>query len=75
MAYESRTRSVVKALSWRFLATAITATLVYVLTGKSEFAIKVGFIDTVIKLLIYFAHERIWLSIKWGQQTYIDYEI
>lgn len=65
---ESRLRSVMKALSWRFLATIITALIVLVLTGKGEFALTVGLLDTSIKLVIYFVHERVWLRIPFGKQ-------
>ena len=65
---ETRFRSVLKALSWRFLATIITSTIVWCLTGKADFALTVGVIDTTVKLLVYFFHERIWLRIPFGKQ-------
>ncbi len=65
---ESHRRSIAKALSWRLLATLITTTLVYLLTGKGEFAATVGLADTLIKFFIYFAHERLWNRISYGRQ-------
>ena len=61
-------RSLAKAVSWRILATLITGVIVYALTGKMEFAAKVGLADTTIKFAVYFGHERIWNMIKWGKR-------
>lgn len=73
---ESHRRSIAKALSWRLLATIITTTLVYMLTGKGEFAATVGLADTLIKLGIYIAHERAWNRISYGRQkSEPDYSI
>lgn len=65
---ETHRRSIAKALSWRVLATLITTALVFVLTGKGEFAATVGLADTLIKLAIYFAHERLWNRISYGRE-------
>jgi uncharacterized membrane protein len=64
---ETTRRSVVKALSWRILATIITTSLVYLITGKGEFAATIGLADTSIKLFIYFGHERLWNRIPYGR--------
>jgi uncharacterized membrane protein len=60
-------RSVAKALSWRFVATLITTTIVYVITGKGEFAAGIGLADTAIKLFVYIGHERVWNRITYGR--------
>lgn len=65
---ESNRRSIAKALSWRILATAITTVLVYLLTGKGEFAATVGLADTALKFIIYFGHERLWNRIDYGRE-------
>jgi uncharacterized membrane protein len=64
---ESTRRSIVKALSWRLMATAITTGLVYAVTGQGEFAAGIGLADTLIKLFIYFGHERLWNRIPFGR--------
>lgn len=60
-------RSLAKAISWRFLATIITTIIVFMLTGKGEFAATIGLADTVIKFFIYFGHERLWNLIPFGR--------
>ncbi len=65
---ETTRRSIVKAISWRLIATVITAAIVYLLTGKLDFAAKVGLADTSLKFIIYFGHERLWNRIPYGRQ-------
>jgi adenylylsulfate kinase len=72
---ETRRRSMIKALSWRVLAAIITTIVVLAMTGKMEFAAKVGALDTTIKLLIYFLHERAWNKISYGRLETPDYEV
>ena len=72
---ETRWRSLVKAFSWRFIATFITAGIIWILTGQAKFAIAVGLMDTSVKLLVYFFHERIWLKIPFGKMKQTEYEI
>jgi adenylylsulfate kinase len=62
---DSRIRSVVKALTWRFIATTTTVSLVYIGTGNIELAAHVGAADVVIKLFFYYVHERAWGRISW----------
>jgi uncharacterized membrane protein len=65
---ESTRRSLAKSLSWRLLATAITTSLVFALTGRGEFAATIGLADTLVKLFIYFGHERLWNRIPYGRE-------
>jgi uncharacterized membrane protein len=73
--FESRRRSMVKALSWRVLAAIITACVALAMTGQLAFAAKIGALDTTVKLLIYFLHERIWNKINYGRVPAPDYEV
>ncbi|MFT6754122.1 MAG: putative membrane protein [Candidatus Azotimanducaceae bacterium] len=57
---ESRLRSLLKALSWRIIATLTTTIIAYLITGEIEAAITIGSIEFVLKFLIYYAHERVW---------------
>lgn len=65
---ESKRRSIIKTLSWRFWATLTTAILVYIFTGKIELAVAVGGIEIVIKMILYFLHERIWNNVNFGKK-------
>ncbi len=52
MASDSHLRSLLKAFSWRILATLTTATIAYVVTGKLDTAVIIGGIEFVIKFVI-----------------------
>ncbi|MFT7616118.1 MAG: putative membrane protein [Candidatus Woesearchaeota archaeon] len=58
---ESRKRSLAKTISWRICATITTAALVFIFTGDIAIAIGIGSIEVVAKLVLYYAHERMWL--------------
>lgn len=60
-------RSMAKAISWRIIATVITSSLALALTGHWEFAATIGLIDTLLKFLVYFGHERLWNQIAYGR--------
>ena len=60
IARESRTRSVLKALSWRVIATTTIITIAYFTTGDIEAALEIGAIEFFIKFALYYLHERAW---------------
>lgn len=64
---EKPIRSVIKALSWRFIGTIDTLIVSYIITGKVSLAASIASIDFVSKLILYFFHERIWNQVKWGK--------
>ncbi len=65
---ESKTRSIIKALSWRVLATLTTTLLVFTFTGRLDVALTVGAFEAVVKMLFYFLHERAWNRISVGRK-------
>ena len=65
---ESHLRSVIKAFSWRFWATVTTMFLVYVFTGTIKIALTIGGLEVLLKMLIYFLHERAWDKIRFGKK-------
>jgi adenylylsulfate kinase len=64
---ETKTRSIVKTISWRILATLTTITLVYIFIGDTTIAFTVGGIEVFLKMLVYFVHERIWDKLRFGR--------
>lgn len=64
---EFRTRSIVKALTWRFIATSTTMALAYAATGDLKIAGAIGVADVIIKLFFYYVHERAWGHVEWGK--------
>jgi adenylylsulfate kinase len=60
-------RSLVKSVSYRIFASMGTAGIVYVLSGDLKLSLGAGALDTVVKLALYFIHERIWSRIPLGR--------
>ena len=66
-AQESHRRSIAKAISWRAAALIVTVSLVWVVTGEAGFAATVGAVDSLIKLFVYYVHERAWIRFGFGR--------
>jgi len=64
---ESHVRSLLKGLTWRFVATGTTIGITYAVTGKIDTAIKVGAIEFLAKIVIYYMHERAWQLVPRGR--------
>jgi len=65
---ETNIRSLAKGVSWRFIATSTTIVIVYVFLGRLDLAIAAGIVETVLKVGLYWGHERIWHKIRWGKE-------
>lgn len=65
---ETNVRSVVKGITWRVLATVTTIIIVYVFFGRLDLAIATGVIESVLKVGLYWAHERGWHKVRWGKK-------
>ena len=65
---ETNIRSIAKGISWRFVATTTTIIIVYLFFGRLDLAIAAGLIETVLKVALYWAHERVWMKIRWGRK-------
>ena len=65
-AQEPHLRSLLKGLSWRLVATTTIIILAWWKTGDYAFALELGAAEFVIKLGLYYAHERAWLRVPTG---------
>jgi adenylylsulfate kinase len=68
MYQETNIRSIAKGFSWRVLATTTTIIIVYLFFGRLDLAIAAGLIETVLKVALYWVHERAWIKIRWGKK-------
>ncbi len=64
---ETHTRSMIKGVSYRILATILTMTIVFLFTDNVALSFGIGFSDLVIKAGAYYSHERLWNAITWGK--------
>ena len=69
-------RSLAKAVSWRILASLTTFLITFVIFRQKisgpykqilEASTLVLFFDVIIKIFIYYLHERLWTNISWGK--------
>lgn len=66
-ANETTKRSLAKTISWRIIGTLDTILISWLITGTFVFAISIGAIELFTKMILYFFHERIWNSVKFGK--------
>lgn len=60
---DSKTKSLLKTLSWRAVATLITMIIAYFIVGDLSVALSIGAFDVIIKMVAYYFHERAWSKI------------
>jgi len=65
---EKPIRSLIKAISWRIVATLTTILLVFAFTGNWVLSSGVGFAELLLKIAIYYVHERIWNMLNFGRK-------
>lgn len=64
---ETHLRSVVKGLSWRVIATLVTTIVVWFISGEISMALVAGAIDSLLKVGLFWGHERLWQTVNWGR--------
>jgi len=65
---ETNARSIAKGISWRITGTIATILIVFIFFGRLDLALAVGLIEVVLKIGLYWAHERVWIKIRWGKK-------
>jgi uncharacterized membrane protein len=59
-------RHLAKAITWRVVASITTFTIGWVVTGDLNFGMAIGAADVIIKIALYYFHERLWYHSKFG---------
>jgi uncharacterized membrane protein len=72
---ETHARSLAKAISYRILGSLSTAAIFFFIIGKLDLALGAGVLDMVVKIGLYFLHERLWNHIGFGRPKPPEYEI
>jgi len=60
-------RSFIKGMCWEIISFFLTLLVIFILYRNIFISLKITIILTVIKMPIYFIHERIWKRFKWGK--------
>lgn len=62
----SNKRHIIKTFSWRGIGTLDTVIFGWLITGNPMTGLKIGGIETLTKMLLYFGHEKLWYKINYG---------
>jgi len=64
---ETRKRSIAKSIVWRVICIIVSILTSYALTARWDIAVAIGSVYNIITMILYYFHERIWNSVKWGK--------
>lgn len=65
---ETNIRSWVKSLVWRLLGFLILGLISWAMTGSWKETLGITSAFNIIRFILYYFHERLWLRVKWGQK-------
>lgn len=65
--YENYKRSLLKTFSYRLLIILSLGAVAWEVTGKYQEALKITVISNLLSTGLYFLHERVWSTTKWGK--------
>lgn len=65
----TKSRSLVKTITWRLLGSFDTFLLSWLITGKAKLALSIASVEVLTKLILYYWHERVWNLVKWGRKN------
>ncbi len=64
-------KSIIKAITWRVIASATTFALAMLFFGSdpnaAQKATGIAVAESAIKMVMYFFHERAWAQLRWGR--------
>ena len=67
-AREAHSRSLLKAVSWRMTGTLDTFIISFIVTGRVTIAGSIAATELFTKIALYYGHERVWSTIRWGRR-------
>ena len=69
-------RHLLKTFSWRALGSLDTFIVAWIISGNPIIGFKIGFFETLTKMILYYLHEKIWYKINFGlinrNSNYVD---
>jgi uncharacterized membrane protein len=58
---DTHIKSIAKGITWRIVGTLDTFLLSWIVTGHAKTAASIASIELVSKVMLYWAHERVWI--------------
>ena len=65
---EHSSRTLVKAVTWQLIGFVVMSIVNYYYIGSLRSGIGLSALLTMIGLVIYYLHERLWEKISWGRR-------
>ena len=62
----SSQRHLLKTISWRVVGTADTMLLAWFISGNPLVGLKVGLVEVITKMILYYLHEKAWYKSNYG---------
>lgn len=59
-------RHIIKTITWRVIGTIDTMLLTWLIAGDPITGLKVGGIEVITKMVLYYIHEKIWYKFDFG---------
>ena len=59
-------RHIVKTLTWRVIASGTTFLIAWMITGEIKTGLSIGLVGIIVKMVLYYFHERLWYQTKFG---------
>lgn len=59
-------RHIAKTITWRIVGTADTMMVAWFISGNPLTGVKIGGLEVITKMVLYFLHERTWFKVNYG---------
>lgn len=69
---EGQPRSISKVVSWRILITVSNFIIPFIMTGSWGQAVLFAGLATVVNMVLYWGHERVWNYLRYGKLRNLD---
>jgi len=66
---DSKSRSLVKTISWRLTGSFSTFLISFIILGNFTIAGSIAVIQIIANTTLYYIHERFWDRITWGKRN------
>ena len=66
---DSKSRSLVKTISWRLTGSFSTFLISFIILGNFTIAGSIAVIQIIANTTLYYIHERFWDRITWGKSS------
>ncbi len=69
-AWETSGRSLAKAISYRVVSSLVTGSIFFGATQRVRLAVALALIESIVKIGIFYIHERAWMKIAFGRDNH-----